>query len=267
MDWLLYVVIAIVLVAVFWTPLKRVFGRVKDEADSMSRTVAGGNPLATLGRGITDNQQALDKSLEAIGHWDALVKSTTQGVNKTRSELASIDKQIEDRFAQHEQESRNPSGDKSLLTAIEADVERLNSERDLKTKHLQSLEESLKNYEVELEQREAALYEINRAIEDAKRVHHVGKERERLQEIEDAARAAGKNVGIDGVGAAQSLAELVEAVKRNQQARESASEYRGKMTQTGKPSDPRLLARDRERSIKDTFEKLRAERQKKQSAG
>ena len=39
------------------------------------------------------------------------------------------------------------------------------------------------------------------------------------------------------------------------------------MTKTGQPSDPRLLARDRERRVKDTFERLRAERQKKLSAG
>jgi len=267
MYWLIYIVIAIVLIAVFWTPLKRVFGRVRDEADSMSRSVATGNPLATLGRGITDNQKALDQSLEAIGHWDALVKSTAQEVNKTRSELAEIDSQVEDRFSQHEQESNKSDRDQSLLTAIEADVERLNGERELKSKHLDSLQASLKNYEAELEQREAQLYEMSTALEEAKRMHQTGVQRERLQEIEQAARAAGKNVGIDGVSAAQSLRELVEAVKRNEQARRSAQEYRGKMTQTGQPSDPRLLARDRERRIKDTFERLRAERQEKLSAG
>ena len=138
---------------------------------------------------------------------------------------------------------------------------------ELKQTHLASLEESLKNYETELEQREAALYEINAAIEEAKRAHQAGAERERLNKIEEAARAAGKNVGIDGVSAANSLRELVEAVKRNEQARRSAREYRGKMTKTGEPSDPRLLQRDRERRVKDTFERLRAERQRKLSAG
>ena len=109
-----------------------------------------------------------------------------------------------------------------MVQAIEEDVDRLSSERELKQRHLDSLEESLKNYESELEEREAQLYEVNDAIEEAKRVHQAGQERDRLQKIEDAARAAGKNVGIDGVGAAQSLRELVNAVKRNQEARRSA---------------------------------------------
>lgn len=260
MLWFLYAIALIVLIVVFRTPLARLFGRVKDEADSFSRDVAEGDPLATLGRGITDHQKALDKRLEAIGQWDALVKTSATELNKTRDEVAALELQLEDRFKQHEEESAKPAADPSLLRAIEEDVDRINDALEMKRVHLSTLEESVKTYESELKEKEADLYEIHDAIEEAKRVHAAGKVRDRLNKIEEAARQAGKNLGIEGVGQAGNIRELVEAVKRNETARKSETEYRRKIGDGSKPTDARLVARDREARVKATFERLRRQR-------
>lgn len=261
MPWILGGIALIVLVVVFRTPLARLFGRVQDEADAFSREIAEGDPLATLGRGITDHQKALDKRLDAIGQWDALVKTSAQELNKTRDEVAALEMQLDDRFQQHEEESAKATKDASLLRAIEEDVDRINDALEMKRTHVATLEESVKNYERELKEKEAELYEIHDAIEDAKRVHAQGKVRERLDKIEEAARQAGKNLGIEGVGQANNIRELVEAVKRNETARNSATEYRRRIGDGGeKPKDARLVARDREARIKATFERLRQQR-------
>ena len=257
--WILLAVAAVIGLF-FWTPFRRLLGRVQDEADDASRRIAEGNPLATLGRGITDNVEALDKSLEAIGHWDALVRGTSDEVNKVQGALDDLRSQMEDRFKMHEEESAKASPDPELILAIESDVERLSSELELKEEHLKTLKESLVAYEKELKEREAEIYELRDAIEDAKRVHQAGQARDRLNKIEEAARKAGKNVGIDGVGAAENLRELADAVKRNEQARNSAKEYKRKMTGTTGTTDPRILSRDRERRIKETFERLKRAR-------
>ncbi|MCA8969941.1 MAG: hypothetical protein KDC95_09170 [Planctomycetes bacterium] len=261
MPWFVYVIIALVLLYVFRTPLMRLFGRVQDEADSFSREIAEGDPLATLGRGITDHQQALDKRLEAIGQWDALVKTTAAELNKTKDEVAALEAQLEDRFKQHEEESGKATPDQTLLRAIEEDVDRINDALVMKREHEKTLAESVQTYKRELEEKEAELYEINDAIEEAKRVHAAGKVRERLDKIEEAARAAGKNLGIEGVGQASNIRELVEAVKRNEQARKSSTEYRRRIGNgSEQPKDARLVARDREARVRATFEKLRDER-------
>lgn len=260
-PWIIGAIALIALLIVFRTPLARVFGRVQDEADALSRDIAEGDPLATLGRGITDHQQALDKRLDAIGQWDALVKTTSSELNKTRDEVSALEMQLEDRFKQHEEETAKASQDASLLRAIEEDVDRINDALEMKREHVRTLEESVKTYEAELKDKEAELYEIHDAIEDAKRVHAAGKVRERLDSIEQAARQAGKNLGIDGVGQAQNIRELVDAVKRNETARKSSTEYRRRIgTDGSKPTDARLVARDREARIKATFERLRAQR-------
>lgn len=259
MYWILGIV-AVVLVIVFWTPIRRLLGRAQDEADSFSRQVAEGDPLATLGRGITENQKALDKRIEAIGQWDALVRTTTSELHKTQEELEDIKEQLEDRFKQHEEESTKASSDATLLRAIEEDVDRLASARELKQEHATTLQATLENYQRELKEREAELYEISDAIEQAKRVHQAGQVKERLDQIEQAARAAGKNVGIEGVSAAETLRDLVSAVKQNETARKSATEYKRRLTRSEGPKDPRLIERDREARIKSTFDRLRAER-------
>lgn len=261
MEWILYIAVALVVLFVFRTPILRLFGRVQDEADAFSRDIAEGDPLATLGRGITDHQKALDKRLDAIGQWDALVKTTATELNKTKNEVAALEAQLDDRFQQHEEESAKAAPDATLLRAIEEDVDRINDALSMKREHTTTLQESLTTYERELKEKEAELYEINDAIDEAKRAHSAGKVRDRLDKIEEAARAAGKNLGIEGVGQAQNIRELVEAVKRNEQARKSSTEYRRRIGTNGEqPKDVRLVARDREARAKATFEKLRDER-------